>query len=90
MAEERSVPRDAPKTTPTMGYKPGGRSQVFQLKEGEKLPEGWQSKPPAGEHPHDLDGTNPQAESKAEGEKGDDRRGQGQQGGQGGQQSSRR
>ena len=36
------------------GYQPG-KARVFDLKAGEKLPEGWADKPFPGDHPHDAE-----------------------------------
>lgn len=40
---------------PTVGYRRGGRSRVFDLVPGEPLPKGWQDAPPKGEHPHEIE-----------------------------------
>lgn len=42
-------------TVQSMGYKKGGKSQIFTLKKGEKLPDGWSDTPPKGEHPHEKE-----------------------------------
>ncbi|MEM7313534.1 MAG: hypothetical protein AAF497_10325 [Planctomycetota bacterium] len=40
---------DAPKVVPTWGYHADGRSQIFQLEEGEDLPNGWSDAPIASD-----------------------------------------
>lgn len=42
-------------TVRVMGYKKGGKSQIFTLKKGEKMPDGWSDTPPKGEHPHEKE-----------------------------------
>ena len=43
------------KTTPTWGYSRTEAARIFDLAEGEKLPEGWQAAPHPGRHPHDQE-----------------------------------
>ena len=45
---------DAPKIVPTWGYHTDGRSQIFQLEEGENLPEGWSDAPVPVEPSDDM------------------------------------
>jgi len=40
------------KIFPTWGYKSDGSAQIFDLKEGEKLPEGWADQPEPWNHPN--------------------------------------
>jgi hypothetical protein len=40
------------KISPTWGYKPDGSAQIFDLKEGEKLPDGWADRPEPWNHPN--------------------------------------
>jgi hypothetical protein len=43
------------KTTQQWGYHPTRGVQMFTLKKGEKLPNGWSDKPHPGQHPHDAE-----------------------------------
>lgn len=38
----------------TYGYRKG-EAQIFDLADGEKLPDGWQSRPFPGDHPHEKE-----------------------------------
>jgi hypothetical protein len=40
------------KTFPTYGYKDDGSAQIFDLKEGESLPAGWEPTPKPWNHPN--------------------------------------
>jgi hypothetical protein len=40
------------------GYR-RGEAKIFDLREGETLPEGWSDSPPPGEHPNVPKGANP-------------------------------
>lgn len=42
-------------TVPTTGYDENGKAQVFNLKPGDKLPEGWHSAPKDWQHPNNPD-----------------------------------
>jgi hypothetical protein len=41
-----------PKIIPTWGYKPDGTAKIFDLEEGETLPEGWSDRPELWHHPN--------------------------------------
>jgi hypothetical protein len=41
-----------PMIFPTWGYKPDGSAQIFDLKEGEELPEGWSTRCEPWNHPN--------------------------------------
>jgi hypothetical protein len=43
---------DKPTTFPTWGYKDDGSAQIFDLKEGEELPEGWDAECKPWNHPN--------------------------------------
>lgn len=58
-------------TTPTWGYHRDGRSQLFNLKPGERLPEGWADAPAPGMHPQEArNREEAQAHRAAEGKPG--------------------
>jgi hypothetical protein len=40
------------KIIPTWGYKSDGAAEIFDLEEGEKLPEGWSDRPEPWHHPN--------------------------------------
>jgi hypothetical protein len=40
------------KIIPTWGYKSDGTAEIFDLKEGENLPEGWSDRPEPQHHPN--------------------------------------
>jgi hypothetical protein len=42
-------------TVPTWGYNAKGESRIFDLKEGDELPSGWEPAPFKGHHPHDVE-----------------------------------
>jgi len=50
----------------TFGYR-RGEAKVFDLKDGERLPDGWSDRPPKGDHPHDVElGIKPDERPKLE------------------------
>lgn len=48
MAEEKR-----PETRAVTGYDRAGNAKIFDLRPGQKLPEGWVDAPPPGTHPND-------------------------------------
>lgn len=59
------------KTALTVGYDRKGAPRMFNLKPGEKLPEGWADRPPPGTHPAEVaDGIKAEPEPPAPQKKG--------------------